>query len=72
MQRSFSTIPRSGLSTRCSSTWQDLHNPARREGQASQAQIGAFLLALHMKGETTAEIAAFARVMRDHAITVQT
>ena len=41
------------------------------EGQASQAQIGAFLLALHMKGETAAEIAAFARVMRDHAITVQ-
>ena len=41
------------------------------EGKASQAQIGAFLLALHMKGETAAEIAAFARVMRDHAITVQ-
>lgn len=41
------------------------------EGKASQAQIGALLLALHMKGETAAEIAAFARVMRDHAITVQ-
>ena len=41
------------------------------EGQASQAQIGAFLLALHMKGETAAEIAAFARVMRDHAIAVR-
>jgi anthranilate phosphoribosyltransferase len=41
------------------------------EGQASQAQIGAFLLALHMKGETAAEIAAFARVMRAHAITVR-
>ena len=41
------------------------------EGKASQAQIGAFLLALHMKGETAAEIAAFARVMRDHAITVR-
>jgi anthranilate phosphoribosyltransferase len=40
------------------------------EGRASQAQIGALLLALHMKGETAAEIAAFARVMRDHAITV--
>ena len=35
------------------------------EGKASQAQIGALLLALHMKGETAAEIAAFARVMRD-------
>ncbi|MDO9549533.1 MAG: anthranilate phosphoribosyltransferase [Methanoregula sp.] len=41
------------------------------EGKASQAQIGAFLVALHMKGETAAEIAAFARVMRDHAITVR-
>jgi len=40
------------------------------EGGASQAQIGALLLALHMKGETAEEIAAFARVMRDHAITV--
>ena len=41
------------------------------EGKASQAQIGAFLLALHMKGETAEEIAAFARVMRDNAITVK-
>jgi len=40
-------------------------------GGASQAQIGAFLLALHMKGETAEEIAAFARVMRDYAITVR-
>jgi anthranilate phosphoribosyltransferase len=40
-------------------------------GGASQAQIGAFLLALHMKGETAEEIAAFARVMRDHAIMVK-
>jgi anthranilate phosphoribosyltransferase len=41
------------------------------EGKASQAQIGAFLLALHMKGETANEIAAFARVMRDTAIHVK-
>ena len=41
------------------------------EGKASQAQIGAFLLALHMKGETADEIAAFAQVMRDNAITVK-
>ena len=41
------------------------------EGKASQAQIGAFLLALHMKGETADEIAAFARVIRDNAITVK-
>jgi anthranilate phosphoribosyltransferase len=41
------------------------------EGRTSPSQIGAFLLALHMKGETAEEIAAFARVMRDHAITVK-
>ncbi len=41
------------------------------EGKASQAQIGAFLLALHMKGETADEIAAFARVMRDNAVTIK-
>lgn len=33
-------------------------------GQASAAQIAAFLVALRMKGETAAEIAAAARVMR--------
>jgi anthranilate phosphoribosyltransferase len=41
------------------------------EGKASQAQIGAFLLAFHMKGETAGEIAACARVMREHAIMVK-
>jgi anthranilate phosphoribosyltransferase len=41
------------------------------EGKASQAQIGAFLAALHLKGETPEEIAAFATVMRKHAITVR-
>jgi len=41
------------------------------EGKASQAQIGAFLLALRMKGETADEIAAFARVMRDNALSVK-
>ncbi|MGH8524280.1 MAG: anthranilate phosphoribosyltransferase, partial [Gammaproteobacteria bacterium] len=34
-------------------------------GQASAAQIGGFLVALRMKGETVAEITAAARVMRD-------
>lgn len=40
------------------------------EGSTTQSQIGAFLTALRMKGETPEEIAAFARVMRQHAITV--
>jgi anthranilate phosphoribosyltransferase len=34
-------------------------------GAASDAQIGAFLLALRMKGETVDEIAGMARVMRE-------
>ena len=57
---------------------QDLSNDAAgrimdtiMEGRASQAQIGAFLAALHLKGETPEEIAAFATVMRKHAITVR-
>jgi anthranilate phosphoribosyltransferase len=33
-------------------------------GQATQAQIGGFLVGLHMKGETIDEIAAAAQVMR--------
>jgi anthranilate phosphoribosyltransferase len=40
------------------------------EGNTTQSQIGAFLTALRMKGETPEEIAAFARVMRQHAVTV--
>jgi anthranilate phosphoribosyltransferase len=35
-------------------------------GQATNAQIAAFLTALRMKGETTLELATFAKVMRDH------
>jgi anthranilate phosphoribosyltransferase len=41
------------------------------QGNATQAQIGAFLTALHMKGESPNEIAAFAQVMRRRAITVK-
>jgi len=37
------------------------------DGQLTQAQIGALLVALRMKGETTAEIAGAASSMRDHA-----
>ena len=41
------------------------------EGHATQAQIGSILTALRIKGETPSEIAAFARVMRDHAVMVR-
>ncbi|NOT57026.1 MAG: anthranilate phosphoribosyltransferase, partial [Deltaproteobacteria bacterium] len=37
------------------------------DGQATPAQIGALLTALHIKGETVAEIAGAARVMRELA-----
>lgn len=40
-------------------------------GQATQAQIGGFLLALRMKGETVEEITGSARAMRDAAIMVR-
>lgn len=39
-------------------------------GEATQAQIAAFLTALHIKGETDAEIAGMAEVMRDKAVHV--
>lgn len=39
-------------------------------GEATEAQIGALAVGLRMKGETTNEIAGFARAMRDHAVTV--
>jgi anthranilate phosphoribosyltransferase len=38
------------------------------DGKVSSAQVSGFLVALRMKGETPEEIAAFARVMREHAI----
>lgn len=40
------------------------------EGQAGEAEIAAFLIALKMKGETAAELAGFARAMRDRMILV--
>ncbi len=40
------------------------------DGQATDAQIAALLMALRMKGETVEEITAFARVMRARAVTV--
>jgi anthranilate phosphoribosyltransferase len=39
-------------------------------GQATPAQIGAYLVALRMKGETVDEITGSARAMRDNAVRV--
>ena len=41
------------------------------DGNATPAQIGGFLVALRMKGETVDEIAAAAGVMRDYALKVE-
>jgi len=41
------------------------------QGQATPAQIAAFLTALRMKGETVDEIAGFAQAMRESAIAVK-
>ncbi len=39
-------------------------------GDATEAQIGAFLMGLSVRGETAAEIAGAALVMRDRALTI--
>lgn len=44
---------------------------AMMTGTISPPQIGAMLTAIHMKGETAEEIAAFARAMRQYAVTVE-
>lgn len=41
------------------------------EGKATDAQIGAFLTALRIKGETIDEITGAARIMREKAITIK-
>ncbi|HWA83334.1 MAG TPA: hypothetical protein VG820_07880, partial [Fimbriimonadaceae bacterium] len=39
-------------------------------GEATDAQIGACLIALRIKGCTTQELAAFATVLREHAVAI--
>ena len=39
-------------------------------GEATQAQLGSFLTALRLKGESTEEIAGMATVMREFALRV--
>ncbi|MHB9029446.1 MAG: anthranilate phosphoribosyltransferase [Candidatus Latescibacterota bacterium] len=39
-------------------------------GEATDAQIGGFLVAMRLKGETVEEIASFARVMREKAVRI--
>jgi anthranilate phosphoribosyltransferase len=41
------------------------------DGEATPAQIGAFLVALRLKGETAEEIAGCAEGMRDHVVPVR-
>jgi anthranilate phosphoribosyltransferase len=53
---------------------QDEAAAAMREifnGGATPAQLGAFLIALRLKGETVDEIAGMASVMREHALRVK-
>ena len=40
------------------------------DGEATQAQLGAFLVALRLKGETPEEVAGFASVMREKSLRV--
>ena len=41
-------------------------------GEATDAQIAALLVALHMKGETVEEIVGFAQAIRNAAVPLQT
>jgi anthranilate phosphoribosyltransferase len=41
------------------------------QGRATDAQIASLITALHLKGETAEEIAAFARVLQVHALSIK-
>lgn len=49
----------------------DVMNQIMR-GETTDAQIGAYLMALRMKGETRSEIVGGARAMREHATRITT
>jgi len=61
------------ISQRCDLTRTEMANAMQviMAGQASPAQIGAFMLGLHMKGETVTEIASAAEVIRKLALPVK-
>ncbi len=40
------------------------------EGSVNEAQVGGFLIALRMKGETATELAGFARALRERMVVV--
>ena len=40
-------------------------------GEATPAQLGAFLIALRMKGESVDEITGLAKAMREHSLRVE-
>ena len=40
-------------------------------GEATQSQIGSFLMALHMRGETVKELVAGAKLLREYAVKVR-
>ncbi len=41
------------------------------EGRATQAQMGAFLVALRYKGETAREVASFAKTLREYSVRIE-
>ncbi len=62
------------LANHCSSLTRDEAREVMLEilrGQATQAQIGALLVALHMKGETVEEIVGFAQAIRAEATSLK-